>query len=403
MTMGSRQAGPTGAALAQLLSPFPAREFLASHWEKKPLHVKRSLPAWAARLVSVHDVDVILATGRTTANDISLVKTEGGKSVQADVPRAPDGAPNIAAIGQAYADGYTVVLNSLHRRWPAVAALRAGLSDDLGHAINMNLYLTPAGAQGFQAHMDGHEVFVLQLDGPKRWEVYKPNYRLPLESRLEVGALGKAVLSPELEPGDLLYIPRGFIHRAHTTDASSLHLTIGVQSWRWVDVLHRAVDALAEQDPALRATVPSAATDASLARQVRKLLGRMATADDINAAAIATYRKELAKQSVAVPGGRFAAIDRLGKVDGGTIVRRRPGIQCSLSHNGQTSVLQFGDRSLDLPTSLASTLEFVAGHRSFSADSLPGRLSGDAKLKLVRRLLRDGFLVLDDDKGAGGP
>ena len=30
--------------------------------------------------------------------------------------------------------------------------------------------------------MDGHEVFVLQLDGPKRWEVYKPNYRLPLES-----------------------------------------------------------------------------------------------------------------------------------------------------------------------------------------------------------------------------
>lgn len=85
-----------------------------------------------------------------------------------------------------------------------MAALRAGLSDDLGHAINMNLCLAPAGARGFQAHMGGHEVFVLQLDGSKRWEVYKPNYRLPLESRLEVGALGKAVLSPELEPGDLL-------------------------------------------------------------------------------------------------------------------------------------------------------------------------------------------------------
>ena len=64
-------------------------------------------------------------------------------------------------------------------------------------------------------------------------------------------------------------------------------------------------------------------------------------------------------------------------------------------------MLQFGDRSLDLPTSLASTLEFIAGHRSFCADSLPGRLSGDAKLKLVRRLLRVGFLVLDDDKDPG--
>jgi len=87
MTMGSRQPGPTGAALAQLLSPFPPRYFLARHWEKKPLCVKRSLPAWAARLASVHDVDVILATGKTAANDVSLVRTEGGKSVQADVPR----------------------------------------------------------------------------------------------------------------------------------------------------------------------------------------------------------------------------------------------------------------------------------------------------------------------------
>ena len=371
---------------------------MARHWEKKPLYVKRSLPAWAARLAGIQDVDVILATGRTTANDVSLVRTEGGKSVNADVPRASDGTPSIAAISQAYADGYTVVLNSLHRRWPAVAALRAGLSDDLGHAINMNLYLTPAGAQGFEAHMDGHEVFVLQLDGPKRWEVYKPGYRLPLESRLAQGALGKAILSPDLEPGDLLYIPRGFIHRAHTTAASSLHLTIGVQSWRWVDVLHRAVDALAEQDPALRRTVPSAATSAALARQVRGLLGRMANAADIDVAAVAAYRKEMARQSVPAPGGRFGAIDRLENVDGRTIVHRRPGIQCSLSRSGQASVLQFGDRSLDLPTSLASTLEFVAGHRSFCADSLPGRLSGDAKLKLVRRLLRDGFLVLDDDK-----
>jgi ribosomal protein L16 Arg81 hydroxylase len=85
--MGSRQLGPTGAALVQLLSPLPARDFLARHWEKKPLHVKRSLPAWAARLASVHDVDVILATGRTTANDVSLVRTEGGKSVHTEVPR----------------------------------------------------------------------------------------------------------------------------------------------------------------------------------------------------------------------------------------------------------------------------------------------------------------------------
>ena len=37
-----------------------------------------------------------------------------------------------------------------------------------------NVYLTPAGAQGFAPHYDDIEAFVLQLEGRKRWRVYKP-------------------------------------------------------------------------------------------------------------------------------------------------------------------------------------------------------------------------------------
>ena len=238
----------------------------------------------------------------------------------------------------------------------------------------MNLYLTPAGAQEFRAHMDGHEVFVLQLDGPKRWEVYKPNYRLPLESRIADGELGKAVLSPELEPGDLLYIPRGFIHRAHTTDASSLHLTIGVQSWRWVDVLHRAVDALR------RSRILRCGVRCRPPRQTRRWRVRSAASSDGWRKPPTSMPRPSRLTARKWPSNpcRFRAADSPPSTgwmrSTGTVVRHRPGIRCSLSRDGQTSVLQFGDRSLDLPTSLASTLEFVAGHRSFCADSLPGRL-----------------------------
>src|SRR5262245_23452739 len=131
-----------GAALAQLLKPFPAKAFLARYWERKPLCVKRPLPAWATGLVSLHDVDAILATGQANPNDVRLVKTDGSKVDHAEVPRLADGSPNVAAICEAYHNGYTVVLNALHRRWPAVASLRADLCDDLGHPVGINLYLT---------------------------------------------------------------------------------------------------------------------------------------------------------------------------------------------------------------------------------------------------------------------
>jgi len=127
-------------------------------------------------------------------------------------------------------------------------------------------------------------------------------------------------------------------------------------------------------------------------------LGRAADASLDALVAPGFSRIGLAVRSALLPGFTVGDYPR---IDGRTVVRRRPGIQCSLSRDGQTSALKFGARSLDLPSSLASTLEFIAGHRSFCADSLPGRLSGDAKLKLVKRLLRDGFLVLDDDEGSG--
>jgi ribosomal protein L16 Arg81 hydroxylase len=45
------------------------------------------------------------------------------------------------------------------------------------------------------------------------------------------------LLDVELEAGDALYLPRGYVHAALTTDVDSVHLTIGVLSTTWYDVL----------------------------------------------------------------------------------------------------------------------------------------------------------------------
>ena len=38
------------------------------------------------------------------------------------------------------------------------------------------------------------------------------------------------LLEPELRPGDLLYLPRGYLHSAMACSEVSIHLTIGIHT-----------------------------------------------------------------------------------------------------------------------------------------------------------------------------
>ena len=81
--------------------------------------------------------------------------------------------------------------------------------------------MTPAGTQGFAPHYDDIEAFVLQLEGKKRWRVYKPLTKedtLPRFSSTnykQSDLTDPPIIDVILEAGDFLYFPRGFIHQVH--------------------------------------------------------------------------------------------------------------------------------------------------------------------------------------------
>ena len=52
--------------------------------------------------------------------------------------------------------------------------LLSTLESEWGSFCGSNTYLTPADSQGFSPHYDDIEAFCLQLEGEKRWRVYKP-------------------------------------------------------------------------------------------------------------------------------------------------------------------------------------------------------------------------------------
>ena len=112
--------------------------------------------------------------------------------------------------------------------------------------------------------------FILQLEGRKRWRVgacADDGYRLPRVSSEDFDGEALRRLCPQLseivlEPGDVLYLPRGFIHSAVTEGSeNSLHLTLSChRANSWADLLEAALpSALSEaiaSDPKMRESLP---------------------------------------------------------------------------------------------------------------------------------------------------
>lgn len=146
---------------------------------------------------------------------------------------------------EAYKDGYTVAMRGMEFRFKSIAAITEGLASLFGQpSVGANLYLTPRNSQGLARHYDDHCVFVCQLMGTKHWTISSPRNKLlprlydPLDGSqgLNVDTVPNACTQILLKEGDILYIPRGYIHEAHTTNDGqkdsaglSLHLTLAVE------------------------------------------------------------------------------------------------------------------------------------------------------------------------------
>ena len=103
--------------------------------------------------------------------------------------------------------------------------------------MQANAYVTPPSSRGFSAHYDVHDVFVLQLAGRKHWTIHAPVLARPaarpaVGTAVGRGGRGRASSEPAidtvLEPGDALYLPRGWLHAATALGEVSAHLTVGI-------------------------------------------------------------------------------------------------------------------------------------------------------------------------------
>ncbi|MEV6318724.1 cupin domain-containing protein [Streptomyces sp. NPDC051776] len=391
-----------------LLDPITDSEFFRTNWEVQPLFIDRGAPDYFATLPGLDSVEELItatSSGKIRSReDANLVRSEPiGTPSAREIQLNVKGIPDIQDVYRAYREGYTVIVNRIHYRSAVVADLSRALEASLHHPVGVNLYLTPQHGQGLPPHVDTHDVFILQLHGVKEWHVGSPPQELPLanaeKEKIELCEFRKF----RLNPGDMLYLPRGFPHEALTSTSSSLHLTVGVHAYRWIDLMSEALGALAEEDLQLRRTLPPGFLDrpldvAHVSGLVEGLAGCLKRGPLAERAKVRLGTK-LFQDAKAVGSGNFRSLDAIASLTEDSLIARVPDLFCQVRSNSGESVIEFPGNFVSGPLFLESALRFIANHDHFVVRDLPDTLSREDKLDLVGRLVAEGLLqILPESK-----
>lgn len=194
------------AETTTLLGGLTPRGFLERHWQKKPLLVRGAFPEFVppfspeelAGLACEHGVEsrLVLQTKKAPG-----WKLREGPFRRKDFTRLPRSR-------------WTLLVQDVDKHVPAVARLLQLFRfipdwriDDL-----MVSYAADGGSVG--PHVDAYDVFLLQAQGMRRWDIHTG----PQEDQRRPGLELKLVkpFEPEeswlLMPGDMLYLPPGIAH-----------------------------------------------------------------------------------------------------------------------------------------------------------------------------------------------
>jgi 50S ribosomal protein L16 3-hydroxylase len=280
---------PMQTMLAQtLLGGLSPQTFMRRHWQKKPLLIRQAIPGVSAPLSRTQLFDL------TVRDDVeSRLVVRGGEG-RWKLRHGPFKRRSFPGLAQA---GWTLLVQGLDLHVQAAHELLARFRfipdarlDDL-----MLSYATDGGGVG--AHIDSYDVFLLQVQGRRRWRIGRlKDPALQPDAPLKILTNFRAEQEWLLEPGDMLYLPPRWGHDGVAV-GECMTASIGFrapQRQRWgAEVLQRVLDA-AElpdaqtlyRDPQQPATTAPARIPDALSAFTRDAMARWLA--DPRAAACAT-------------------------------------------------------------------------------------------------------------------
>jgi virulence-associated protein VagC len=359
--------------------------FFAEAFARKPFVARRGWPGDLRTVMTLTDLEhLLIAPPGAVASDARVEKVFGDGRV--DAIRLP-AEFSLAAVLERYRDGYSVVIDHVQYRWPPFSAMGASLQQALARAapermrsgLSCSIFLTPPRAQAQPRHDESADVYTLQIEGTHRRRSPAPVGDAPL-------------LDVTLEPGDVLYVPRGFVHEAVGTDSHSLHVSFGVVPITW----HQIIGDIAAERPEWRRSVPKAFLDSDaaggpLGETFSAMIARLADPAAVRkhfALAAMTYllaERQTAAGELPEPAGEPAQPHR-------RTFEKRYGARHHVERAGAELSVAFPGSVVRLPASCAAVLEHILHNDRVSAEELERAAGAEPAREAIARLAGAGFL-----------
>lgn len=404
--------------LNEILRPHGWEAFVAKYWQKRPLHIHREDRSFFSGLVSRQDVEFVINTyGGREDFPISII----GAHINTMVPMEDRGSRRThwlpEKVYERVGKGATVRIGNVAQYLPPVRRLAASFEAFLNTDIGVNLYCTPPSSQAFGAHFDNHDVFILQVEGSKVWKIFRPPQDLPAEVfykarpswwerklpfEVSLGPSRPAVEPDQeivLSAGDLLYVPRGFVHQVFTSRETSLHLTVAAPVVTWYEVVVQSlIEACRQSRPLREALPPGFAASPANTPEMRDRMTEVISAvrQTVTEDKLANALEELALRYVnsrhdSWPGIE-TSVDLGNGLTGDTVLEIRPSLVYKTWKEIPYIYLLFAGRGLRIPVRCESMLDYILEKRRFRVADLPTTMNDESRLTLARAMFERGFL-----------
>lgn len=384
----------------EIMAPIGVERFLAEYEDQQPLHLEGAadkfaqVMSWAkldqlldqSSIWSPETLQLVVDSEPVPTRDYCAA-ARNREGVQAMIPQP-------GAVQELIRRGATVVANDIQDLNPGLSAVSAALRETLGAKIQANLYMSSRRRRAFRSHCDAHDVYAVQVEGTKTWNVYEGRAQAPIHHRRFKAshridpdqAKGRLMMAVHMTPGDLLYLPRGWYHDALADDGGTIHVAFGAVHMVGLDVITFLFDHMLGE-PGVRTNLPRPRTDdgGALAAHLARLGDRVA---EVLREPDTVARVRALQLGDATPRPSYDVLGLLTATAGQCFRVRGDDVRL-VGQAGRFGLLKEGSRNaIEVPAEVSDMVGWVLKRREFTrvelARAFPERQAAD-----LDALLRD--------------
>lgn len=382
---------------AQFIAPMPVETFMADHFGERPVQIRGESPRGG--LLSMQRLEELMSVRpHWTEDNLKLILNSrpilGEHFLEEPQPgRAPRRA-DPAKIELFLRMGASLVGDHIEDIDRNVRDAAAILSEQFAGTAGANVYCSFKGIRAFNSHCDLHEVFAVQLEGEKVWQIYENRADTPVETiqgpnaqAIIDQAKGRVMMTVHMQPGDLLYIPRGYFHDALADTAASLHLTFGIAplNGRYI---FKLLEEMATRDARFRAYLPDGRSEPAALRshlaELADALGALVRSP-LFETELTNRQRALVLRAEVVDLGKREKLDHYAATGTRAELERRPDGAILRHARGEEPLGPLGE-----------PVEWVLGQQAFSTQQLGARfkwLSVDELRRVLEIVTRAGLFA----------